>query len=189
MNKLTSFFSLIGGLLLFKTLKEKSPIGNYKGGYNKVLYYRKITGYFANKFDLPNHILLGIMMTESSGINYKESGSSGEVGLMQITPIGLSFTELPYTMGEMKDEKKNIEAGATHLKKDYDDFNDMTLAIMAYNISRRHLKEFDPENEQIKVGKNYFKKVYNHSRKILPMLLDSRIDDANDEKFIEFMKL
>lgn len=166
------------------------------GSYKKVLFYRKITKLYSSIYGVPNEILLSIIATESMGVNHTNSGSSGEIGICQITPVGLQYTDTNYTIEQMKNTTKCIEVASIHLYKDYNLFSDWNYTIMAYNINRKHIINVldgtaTQENKNMvgRAGRTYLGKVTNHKKVIMPMLLNPSIEDEKHKDFIPFETL
>lgn len=91
----------------------------------------------ANKQGVPYQLALGIAFNES-GINPNApDGSAGEIGLMQVKPgTGL---EVGFTVQDLRDPAKNIQAGIAYLKKSYDlSDKDPELAAAGYNAGINH---------------------------------------------------
>lgn len=193
---LTSFAIIIGVLMLLKKTSIFTSPDHVNSGYNQVLYWRdivkKMQGFHGN--NIPDEIILGIIAQESMGNNDLKIGSSGEVGIMQITPMGLSYTGLGYTLNQIKiDPKKNIECGIVHLYKDLGYLETLENAIMGYNISREHIRAIldarsTPHNRRMvsTIGKSYLSKVMVHSKIVRKKLNNPNIEDPAHEDFITY---
>lgn len=72
----------------------------------------------SQKYNVPISVIVGVMQIESGGQNGRLTlkGSSGEIGLMQITPDKTSFSK-----SELMTAQGNISAGAQFLRTLYDD--------------------------------------------------------------------
>ena len=186
----------IGAYMVFKKSSVFKKSDKVNSGYKQVLYWRNIVNRMKGFHDnnIPDEILLGIIAQESMGNNELKVGSAGEVGLMQITPMGLSYTGLGYTMNQIKTNPKfAIEAGIVHLYKDLAYLGTMENAIMAYNISREHIKAIldgrstEHNRKMVSgVGKSYLIKVMTHAKICREMLNNPNIDDPEHEDFITF---
>jgi len=188
-----ALYALRGGL----GLKFGSPTAK---GYARVLYWRKIV---ENEIKIasniiPPEIVLAIIAQESMGQDHTETGSAKEEGIMQITPMGLAYTGLPYTMNQIKnDQRIGIKVGIAHLVKDYNYLNgSIHNAIMAYNIHRDHIRRYldgDPSEKDLAIirgtGKNYLNAILKvHRPRILELLLKADIDNKESENFIEYQE-
>ena len=157
-------------------------------GYDKVLKWKNIAANWGETYNIPTEIILAIIAGESSGENISDFGPANEIGLMQVTPTGLTYAGTGYNIVELKDASKNIQTGCAHLAKDVNLFSYETpiselssltkiqLAIMAYNIKREHLYETpitDEQLQKVQIGLNYLKKIERHRKNILPLLLGS----------------
>ena len=180
-------------LVLLLLFKSRSLISGKPKGYDRVMQWRNVAKKWVEIYEdeIPYHIILGIMAQESMGDPTPPKGSSGEVGLMQITPMGLAYSGSPYTMDQIaRDQIKNVETGVMHLAKDYQLFSDLNYAIMSYNIARIHIqRKLDgtataQDERLLKVGRDYLAKVMYHSKKLLPMLANSSINDPESIDYI-----
>jgi soluble lytic murein transglycosylase-like protein len=189
------------GLFILYILSKSNINGILSGGkivnkgYKQVLYWRDIVSksikYFAP--ELPLNIVLGIIATESMGNPELPTGSSGEVGVMQITQKGLAWAGVPYTMNQIKtDQKKNIETGVKHLIKDWQYIGDLDTAIMCYNANRTMIKNVingngtEKEKAVYATGKEYLRKVQDNAKIVLSMLLNEGIDIPDNENYIPY---
>jgi soluble lytic murein transglycosylase len=89
-------------------------------------------------------LLVALIHVESAFQNFSES-SMGARGLMQILPsVGRSVAEaadIPWEGdGTLLHPRKNIRIGVSYLKKLIDEFQDIELALAAYNIGPTALK-------------------------------------------------
>jgi hypothetical protein len=91
----------------------------------------------ANKQGVPYQLALGIAFNES-GINPNApDGSAGEIGIMQVKPG--TGVEVGFTIQDLRDPAKNIQAGIAYLKKSYDlSDKDPELAAAGYNAGINH---------------------------------------------------
>lgn len=97
-----------------------------------------------SKHGLDPLLLVALIHVESAFQNFSES-SKGARGLMQILPsVGRSVAEaadIPWEGDEtLLHPRKNIRIGVSYLKKLIDEFQDIELALAAYNIGPTALK-------------------------------------------------
>lgn len=85
----------------------------------------------ANKVGLDPLLLKAVVAIESH-FNSKAHSPHGPVGLVQILPS--TAHKLGYSKEQLKLPEINLEAGATYLKIQLDKFNDIFLAVVAYNL-------------------------------------------------------
>lgn len=88
----------------------------------------------ADKQGVPEDVALGVALLENGGSEIAVS-SAGALGVFQLMPgtarsLGLTVNK---KVDERKDVKKNIEAGISYLKMNYDRFHDWGLATWAYH--------------------------------------------------------
>jgi len=97
-----------------------------------------------NKQGLDPFLLVAVIRVESTFDNFSES-YMGAKGLMQILPsVGRSMAEEAEVEWEgdrtLFNPRKNIRIGASYLKKLVQQFNDIHLALAAYNLGPTALK-------------------------------------------------
>jgi len=98
---------------------------------------------------------MGINPRLAVAIAYRESklnfgtddGNDGEIGVMQVLPNTGKF--MGYSEKDLRDPKKNVEAGLTYLKQGLTKFGDPKLAVVGYNAGMDHKFFEDPENHKI----------------------------------------
>lgn len=93
----------------------------------------------ANEFALPPSLVRAVTKTES-GFNKTAVSKAGAQGLMQIMPD--TFTEIQASLDvyDPFDPSDNIRAGCFYLRQLIDEFNNVDLALMAYNAGAAHVK-------------------------------------------------
>ena len=205
---MSSGYLLIGLPLLYLLLKGRlvqkgvAVTNKIVNGYNDVLYYRKVCDHFARTLGVPRDFLLAIISQESMGHNYKlgeGSGTSGEVGICQITPLGLTFVNntfnKSFTQKDCESPTKSINIAAYHLLGDYQEFNDWNIATMCYNISRKHFRRYndgtDTQEDRNKItgaGKTYLTKIIEHRNILIQILMRPNIDKKLDKNYIPFLE-
>jgi hypothetical protein len=111
---------------------------------------------------------MGINPRLAVAIAYRESrlnfgvddGKDGEVGVMQVKiPTGELFG---FSEKDLRDPKKNVEAGLTYLKQGITKFGDPKLAVVGYNAGMDHKFFEDPEKYKIPTStRDYVKEIQN----------------------------
>ncbi len=109
-----------------------------KGKLARVIYQE------CDKHGLDPLLLVALIYVESAFQNFSES-SMGARGLMQILPsVGRSVAQearIPWEGDEtLHNPRKNIRIGASYLKKLMEEFEDLSLALAAYNVGPTALK-------------------------------------------------
>jgi hypothetical protein len=111
---------------------------------------------------------MGINPRLAVAIAYRESrlnfgvddGKDGEIGVMQVKiPTGelVGFSEK-----DLRDPKKNVEAGLMYLKQGITKFGDPKLAVVGYNAGMDHKFFEDPEKHKIPPStRDYVKEIQN----------------------------
>jgi hypothetical protein len=111
---------------------------------------------------------MGINPRLAVAIAYRESrlnfgvddGKDGEIGVMQVKiPTGelVGFSEK-----DLRDPKKNVEAGLMYLKQGITKFGDPKLAVVGYNAGMDHKFFEDPEKYKIPTStRDYVKEIQN----------------------------
>jgi hypothetical protein len=109
---------------------------------------------------------MGINPRLAVAIAYRESklnfgvddGKDGEVGVMQVRiPTG---ELMGYSEKDLRDPKKNVDAGLTYLKQGLTKFGDPKLAVVGYNAGMDHKFFEDPEKHKIPTStRDYVKEI------------------------------
>jgi hypothetical protein len=91
----------------------------------------------AKEMGIPPELAVSVAFQES-GLNPKvANGSAGEIGIMQIKPT--TAKEMGFSLEDLSDPMKNIEAGLSYLKKSYDlSEGNPKLAAAGYNAGVNH---------------------------------------------------
>ena len=112
----------------------------------------------ANKQGVPYQLALGIAFNES-GINPNSpDGSGGEIGIMQLKPS--TGAEVGFTVQDLRDPSKNVQAGIAYLKKSYDlSDKDPELAAAGYNAGINHAFFTEKGNDLPSGTKEYLRKL------------------------------
>ena len=114
MKPVQILLGLLGiGLLSKKGVKASVPGVNY----GKVLSYAELVDYWKKQVELglPNAFILAIIAQESGGYT-NAKGSSGEIGLMQLTYPAYVDSGVKWKFEELWEPEKNIESGIRYLK-------------------------------------------------------------------------
>ncbi len=96
----------------------------------------------ARKQGVPEDVALGVALLENGGSETAVS-SAGALGVFQLMPgtaraLGLQVDK---KIDERKNVKKNITAGITYLKSNYDRFGDWGLATWAYHAGEGNVSK------------------------------------------------
>ena len=105
------------GLALYALSRKKKGNAPALVNYGKVLSYSDIVHKWKREtgLKLPETFILGIIAQESGG-NPEAKGSSGEVGLMQLTYPAYVDSGVTFPFDDLVIPEKNIEAGVKYLK-------------------------------------------------------------------------
>lgn len=91
----------------------------------------------ARQMGLPPDLAVAVAFKESSLNPNVEIGSAGEIGIMQIKPG--TAKEFGFSIQDLKNPDKNIDAGLSYLKKSLDmSGGDRRLAVVGYNAGVNH---------------------------------------------------
>ena len=117
----------------------------------------------ASKIGVDYRLLLA-MATKESVMNPSAVGQAGEIGLMQILPstallISEKIKDSTYepptrgkggfqysSLGSLGDPRFNLHYGAIYLKWQLDEFNQMPIALRAYNRNPKRAKDYRPND-------------------------------------------
>lgn len=95
---------------------------------------------------------------QESKLNPSASGGKGEIGIMQVMPS--TGKGLGFSVEDLKDPSKNIQAGLTYLKQGLDRYKDPVLAAAAYNAGLDHPYFSDPDKSPLPDStKSYLKNI------------------------------
>lgn len=152
---------LIIGLILLKERFEPMTIKQIVDTYKDLA----ITNGF--NYNVEPSLVLAIIKQESSGIP-NAVGSSGEIGLCQITKYALQdFNEKTgnkYKLHELFEPEKNIEVASFYIHFTTNYFNSTTLGLQAYNAG---IGKINSDNS---ISFNYASSVLNYQKEIKNIL-------------------
>lgn len=152
-------------------------------GVELMLYPRKYTAYvetYAERYDVPEHLLWAVMRTESDFDSAAES-SAGAVGLMQLMPETFEWLTRDvlheYLEDGMRyDPETSIRYGACLLSRYYLRYGSWELALAAYNAGNTHVDEW-LANPDLADGESGLRKIpFRETRKYV-----SRVQKAWDK--------
>lgn len=104
---------------------------SFLGDLNKQqMEMARLVGEAALKAGVPPRLAIAVAFRESS-LDQNKTGESGEIGMMQVLPS--TGKDIGYSVQDLRNLEKNIEAGVKYLKMNLDQFKDEGLAIAAYN--------------------------------------------------------
>lgn len=94
-------------------------------------------------------VLAVTLAFRESGLNPNtKNGTSGEIGLMQVMPKTAEM--MGFSVEDLSNPSKNIEAGLTYLKRGLDKFNgDPLLAAAGYNAGHDHPYFANPDGSSL----------------------------------------
>lgn len=119
-------------------------------------FYARIVAQKAREMGVPPELAVSIAFKESSLNPAVQAGGAGEIGIMQVKPD--TAKEVGISAEELKDPKKNIEAGLKYLKKSLDmSEGDPRLAAAGYNAGVNHPFFKSSEAQLPPITVNYLK--------------------------------
>lgn len=124
--------------------------------------YLPIIQKIARQKRMEESLIMAVIKVESN-FNPRAVSSKGAVGLMQLAPA----TAVSMGVGDPFDPEENIHGGTEYLSKCIDTFQDMELALAAYNAGPgvvEQLMEVPPYSETRAFIKNvfYYRAIYAH---------------------------
>lgn len=94
---------------------------------------------------------------QESGLRHGKTGSSGEVGIMQVMPTTAKM--IGFDPSELKNLDRNIQIGLTYLKQGIEKHKDPVLAAAGYNAGMDHPFFADPKKELPKSTMSYLESI------------------------------
>lgn len=146
---------------------------------------------YAREYGVPEDIALGIGLLENGGSEDAVS-SAGALGIFQLMPgtarnLGLIVKG---SVDERRDSAKNIDAGMSYLKKNYDRFGDWGLSTWAYHAGEgnvvKALRAYAKANHDIDLPgiedfPAHYRYVREHNITIHKLLSDPSVQEFTDE--------
>lgn len=136
--------------------------------------YSPIIHSMSDKYDIEPSLISAIITVESNW-NYNAVSNKGAMGLMQLMPS----TAKDMSVGNPFNPEENIEGGTRYLRFLLDKFNDLPLALAAYNAGPKTVEYYGgipsiTETEQYvkKVLSIYKGKPYTKAARIYKVTLD-----------------
>lgn len=116
----------------------------------------------AARYQVPVKLLQAVAKAESN-FNSKAVSHAGAIGVMQLMP----GTARSLGVSDPYDARQNIMGGAKYLKENLDRFQDVSLALAAYNAGPNRVKEYG--------GIPPFQETQNYVKKVLGYMGDSAL--------------
>ena len=155
--------SVLLGFLL-DVIITKVEYATYKKPEEYVGFIQK----YAEKYDIPEHIIYAVIKAESNFDHKAESGA-GAIGLMQMMPE--TFEELTdmhlkeyLDSGMLYDAETSIRYGAYYLSYLYGIYGDWSVVFAAYNAGLGNINEWLKDAEYSSDGKTLDKIPFKETR-------------------------
>ncbi|HPG37934.1 MAG TPA: transglycosylase SLT domain-containing protein [bacterium] len=141
-----------------KKLIRNIPFKPDSSTFERISNFHPVIKSAAEKFQVPMHLVYGVIAQESSG-NPNVISKAGAKGLMQL----MDGTAAELGVRNSFDPEENIYGGVKYLREQLDQFNgDTELALAAYNAGPANVEKFGgipPFSET----QNYIKKVLEYA--------------------------
>ncbi|MBA3017958.1 MAG: transglycosylase SLT domain-containing protein [Proteobacteria bacterium] len=118
----------------------------------------------AEKYDLPLPFILSVSRGESF-FDSAAVSSAGAIGLMQVMP-GTAI-RYGYSANDLKNPKKNIDAGVHYLKDLYDEFQDPYLTLAGYYCGENTRSLKNGSNKIRSDCDEYVRYIYTHFEQVM----------------------
>ena len=112
-------------------------ISNRSRPWSHIAHVLPVVEQAAEDHSLDPALLLAVIHAES-GFNPRALSLKGAVGLMQLMPT----TASRYGAGDLRDPRRNIQAGAAHLHYLLGRYGDLSLALAAYNAGEGAVERY-----------------------------------------------
>jgi len=137
------------------------------------LKYRNHISAYAHKYQISPELITSIIFVESS-FNPNAKSDKGAVGLMQILPSTANWiceiNDIEYNEEKLLNPEYNIKIGTCYFKYLFDKFDDIEMALVAYNAGEGTVKlwlkneNYSTDGKTLKTipykeSRNYLKKV------------------------------
>ena len=129
-----------------KTISEKKDV-TVSADYGPIIHS------MSDKYDIEPSLIRAVITVESNW-NYNAVSNKGAIGLMQLMPS----TAKDMSVGNPYNPEENIEGGTRYLRYLLDKFNDLPLALAAYNAGPKTV-EYYGRIPSITETEQYVKKV------------------------------
>jgi len=153
--------------MIYRQMMDNKGIEPYKGekSENKTLIkpahrYGEMINEAAEKYEVDENLIMAVIQQESAGNRHAVS-HAGAKGLMQL----IDSTALEMGVSNPFNPRENIMGGTKYLKMQLDEFDDVKLALAAYNAGPGAVKKYGgipPYKETI----DYVKKVTSNLEKL-----------------------
>ena len=136
---------LLGALVGFAAYVDETKPGWY-GRLRYPLAYEHVIAGHARNYDLDPALLAAVVYRESKFQPRAES-SSGAIGLMQLLPdtaqgIATHTGGRRFVVSDLYDPEINVRYGAFYLRRLLEKYDDLRLALAAYNAGQRNVDEW-----------------------------------------------
>ena len=141
-----SFFSFAGEMEMIAYMKKNNSGLSEKEArdiYENVVHY-------SSEYDFDPILVFSVMKTESN-FRHSTRSTAGAMGLMQLMPENFEEFKVDNSV------RGNIKGGIEHLKRDYENTQDITETLVCYNAGCGRLQ--NDEWKRIRETRNYVKKI------------------------------